>query len=209
MPDPNRPLPDKSAEDVLRDQSDNPPSFRHSRDGQPPRSNEELAPGGRVPFDRNDPTVFQRWWDDLSQAELQQLSRDDKLWSRIERGVRNGGGEHEWLKVGQQHEHKRLGLSTREIQDWMTATRIAEGPLPQPNAQGLTRWRHSQETGRGSGPGSDTMHKALDALYGPPPARSRNELLRRMGYFANHYLDNGIDSLPPGLRNAIVQAGGG
>lgn len=184
-----------------------PPPFRHPRDGQPPRSNEELAPGGRVPS--NTDGAFERWWDDLSPAELDQLSQDRNIWDRIEIGIRNGGGAHEWLKVSQQLEHKRLGFSMREIQDWVTATRVAEGPLPQPNARGLTRWRHSSPNGRGSGPGSVTMHNALDAVYGPPPAQSRNELLRRMGYFSNHYLDNGIDSLPSGMRNAIINAGGG
>lgn len=188
---------------------DNPPSYLHPREGQPPRSNDELAPGGRVPYDKNNPAAFQNWWDDLSPQELGQLSKDKALWKTIENRIRNGGGEHEWLKVSQQLEHKRLGFSMKEIQDWVTATRNAEGPLPQPTAQGDIRWRHSSTTGRGAGPGSTTMHKALDNLYGPPPPGSRQELLRRMGYFANHYLDGGIESLPSGLRDAIINAGGG
>jgi len=52
------------------------------------------------------------------------------------------------------------------------------------------------------------MHNALEGLY-QPPARSRSEFLRRMGYFANSYLDGGVDGLPSGLRNGILQAGGG
>gem|GEM_PF-4501871 len=111
--------------------------------------------------------------------------------------------------MSQQLEHKRLGFSMREIQDWVTATDVAEGPLPRPTASGATRWRHNPVGGgRGSGVGSKTMHNALDALYSPP-ARNRNELLRRMGYFANSYLDGGVDGLPTGLRDAIMTAGGG
>lgn len=186
-----------------------PPPYRHPRDGDPPRSREELLPNGRVPYDADDPTVFQDWWDDLSYKELNDLSTNQRTRERIAERIRNGGGEHEWLKVSQQLEHKRLGFSMREIQDWVTATRDAEGPLPTPTAAGATRWRHNPEGGgRGSGTGSRTLHNSLDALYDPPP-RSRNELLRRMGYWANSYIDGGVNGLPSGLRDAINNAGGG
>jgi len=68
--------------------ADDPPAFRHPRDGDPPRSNDELAPGDRIPFDKDDPTVFQEWWDDLSPEELQQLSRNDKISDRSESTAR-------------------------------------------------------------------------------------------------------------------------
>ncbi|MEL6586786.1 MAG: hypothetical protein AAFY65_15465 [Pseudomonadota bacterium] len=188
---------------------DDPPAYRHPRDGDPPRSTEELVPGGRVPFSRRDPAVFQDWWDDLSYEELSRLSADEDILPQINQGIRGNGGQHEWLKVSQQLEHKRLGFSMREIQDWVTATGVAEGPLPRPTASGATRWRHNPEGGGpGSGVGSRTMHNALEGLY-QPPARSRSEFLRRMGYFANSYLDGGVDGLPSGLRNGILQAGGG
>ncbi|MBY6153081.1 hypothetical protein KUV47_07665 [Vannielia litorea] len=176
----------------------------------PLRSRDELLPEGRVPFDSNDASVFQNWWDDLSYDELEMLlGEGGSVRRQINSGVRNNGGMHEWLKVSQQLEHKRLGFSMREIHEWVTPTREAGGPLPQPTAAGDLTWRHSPPSGPGSGPGSVTMHRAMDALYGPPPARSREELLRRFGYFANSYLDGGIDGLPAGMRDAILQAGGG
>ncbi|KIC39475.1 hypothetical protein RA26_02215 [Leisingera sp. ANG-M7] len=185
-------------------------AFRHPREGQPPRSNEELAPGGRVPGSKRNLAAFQTWWDDLSPAELEQLFKDDDILSTINRRIRGGGEEHEWLKVSQQLAHKRLGFSMKEIQQWVTATKDAQGPLPQPTAAGHTRWRHAPEGGgKGSGPGSKTMHNALDELYRPPPPKTRTDLLRRMGYFANHYLDGGVNGLPAGLREAILNVGDG
>jgi len=208
-PDANRQIPDMPAEDV--------PRRGAGRDADPEpevvpprrvRSNEELAPGGKVPSNRNG--GFADWWDGLSHKELENLLADSDLTDKIGNRIRNGGGEHEWLKVSQQLEHKRLGFSMREIQDWVTATKDAQGPLPKPTASGHTRWRHNPEAGgSGSGPGSKTMHNSLDALYGPPPVSSRNDLLKRMGYWANSYIDGGIDGLPAGLRNAIKTAGGG
>jgi len=109
--------------------------------------------------------------------------------------------------VSKQLEHKRLGFSMKEIQDWVTATNKAEGPLPVPDKHEHLRWRHRDEQGKS--PGSSTMHKALDEIYEPPPPRNRNELLKRMGYFANSYLDGGIDGLPAGLKDTIKTAGGG
>ena len=188
---------------------EDPPASRHPRDGDTPRSNEALLRDGRVPFNRRDPSVFQDWWDDLSYDELRQLSTDEDILPQINSGIRGNGGQHEWLKVSQQLEHKRLGFSMREIQDWVTATGVAEGPLPRPTAAGATRWRHNPEGGgAGSGVGSRTMHNALEGLY-TPPARSRSEFLRRMGYFANSYIEGGIDGLPSGLRDAIQSTGGG
>lgn len=172
-----------------------------------PRSRDELLPNGEVPS--NVGGEFADWWDGLSYQELQGLLQDPATTRTIGNRIRNGGGEHEWLQVQHQLEHKRLGFSMLEIQDWVTGTDVASGPLPVPLATGETRWRHNPEGGgQGSGRGSKTMHNALTALYDPPPT-SRNQLLTRMGYFANHYLDGGIDGLPAGLRDAILQSGGG
>lgn len=198
LPDPGRgpTAPGRGRDGVNQD----PLPYRHPRDGDPPRSRDELLPNGRVPGKGQ----FADWWDDLSSQELESLLSNRQTARDIGNRIRNGGGEHEWLKVSQQLEHKRLGFSMKEIQEWVTATDKAEGPLPQGG-----RWRHNPESGSGAGPGSGTMHNALDELYGPPPARNRNDLLRRMGYFANSYLDGGIDGLPAGLRDAILTAGGG
>ena len=151
VPDPAKEKPDGSA--AAADAA----AYRHPREGQPPRSQDELAPGGNIPSGE----AFKSWWNDLSYDELRSLSQNKPLWKKIEDRIRNGGKMHEWLKVSQQLEHKRLGFSMEEIQQWVTATREANGPLPQPTAKGEIRWRHSPESGRGSGPGSQTMHNAL------------------------------------------------
>lgn len=149
---------------------------------------------------------FADWWDDLTLEELDMVI-DAGHGVDIENRIRAGRGVHEWLKTSQYREHKRLGFSMHEIQDWVTATNAARGPLPTPAANGEVSWRHVS-SGVPNSSESEMMHRALDGLYDPPP-RNRNELLTRMGYFANSYLDGGINALPPGLRNAIEMTGGG
>jgi hypothetical protein len=51
------------------------------------------------------------------------------------------------------------------------------------------------------------MHQALDEII--EGSTDRNQLLRRYGYWANSWLDSGIDSLPAAMRDAILRAGGG
>ncbi|SIS90668.1 hypothetical protein [Paracoccus saliphilus] len=168
-----------------------------------PRSVDELLPNGRVPYNNRG---FADWWDDLTLDELDSLIEAGHG-ETIENRIRAGRGVHEWLKTSQYREHKRLGFSMHEIQDWVTATNAAEGPLPVQAADGAMRWRHVSADQPNTS-GSTMMHNALDEIYQPPPA-SRNDLLRRMGYFANHYLDGGVDALPSGLRDAILATGGG
>ncbi|RVV96498.1 hypothetical protein EKE94_18420 [Mesobaculum littorinae] len=168
-----------------------------------PRSVDELLSNGRVPYNNRG---FADWWDDLTLEELDSLI-DAGHGATIENRIRAGRGVHEWLKTSQYREHKRLGFSMHEIQDWVTATNAAEGPLPVPAADGAMRWRHVSADQPNTS-GSTMMHNALDEIYQPPPA-GRNDLLRRMGYFANHYLDGGVDALPSGLRDAILATKGG
>jgi hypothetical protein len=89
-----------------------------------------------------------------------------------------------------------------EIKAFTSPTKTTSGPNPKTGE----RWRHTNDDGK-TGKGSGDMHKALDELF--KDVKDRNELLRRYGYWANSWLDNGIDSLPPALRDAILRAGGG
>jgi hypothetical protein len=162
------------------------------------RSREELLPDGKVPEGKD----FAPWWNDLSPAEHDLLWQDKRTQNTIRSRVLGGGGTHEWLKRSQLNKLKELGFSMEEIKAFTSPTRKTEGPNPI-NGE---RWRHTNEDGT-TGKGSGDMHKALDKLF--EDVKDRNELLRRYGYWANSWLDGGIDSLPSALRDAILRAGGG
>jgi hypothetical protein len=163
-----------------------------------PRSRVELLPGGKVPAGKD----FAPWWNSLSPAEHNMLWQDKRIQSTIRDRVLGSGGTHEWLKRSQLDRLKELGFSMEEIKAFTSPTRKTEGPNPISGK----RWRHTNDNGA-TGRGSGEMHRSLDELF--EGAKDRNELLRRYGYWANSWLDNGIDSLPPALRAPIVQAGGG
>lgn len=182
---------------------DDPPDFQHPRANDPARSRDELLPNGRVPRDPE----FETWWDDLSPKEHEALWGDGKnpTARRMRETVLGNRRTHEWLKRSQLQKLKELGFSMREIRQFTTPTRQTGGPDPRRPG---TEWRHNPEGGgKGSGVGSGTMHKSLDKIIAD--ARSRNDLLRRYGYWANSWLRNGIDDLPAPMRDAIVSAGGG
>ncbi|KZL13051.1 hypothetical protein [Pseudovibrio sp. Ad37] len=167
------------------------------------RSIEELLPDGKVPTLTKG---FEKWFDELSPDELDKLWAIPKHHRAIKRQMLNGGEKHEWLKRSQLPKLKRLGFSAAEVMDWTSPTKLTEGP--DPTRQPGERWRHSKEGGgRGSGVGSKKMHESLDEII--ETAESRQELLRRLGYWANSWLDNGVDSFPDKLKEAITTAGGG
>ena len=190
VPDPAKQKPDGSASGKQ--------SYRHPRDGQPPRSREELLPDGDVPAG----AAFKSWWNDLSPQELDQLWAHRRTRDRIAERVRSPGGLHEWLMVVEGPKLKRLGFSMDEIKAMTTPTKQAGGPNP---TKPGTRWRHTTDDGK-TGQGAGDMHKALrEAIQ---LATSRDDLLKRLGRFASGWLDNGANGFPPALRSAIIAAGG-
>ena len=167
-----------------------------------PRTIDDLLVDGEVPSGEG----FTSWWNDLSADEHAMLWADKDLRSDIKNEVLGGRRTHEWLKRSQLQKFKELGFSMDEIRAFVTPTRLTEGPDPE-RPPG-TRWHHNKVGGgRGSGPGANRMHSSLDEIIAN--ATSRNDLLRRYGYWANWWLDDGIDSLPPAMRDAIILAGGG
>lgn len=183
--------------------ADDPPPYRHPRDGDTPRSREELLPNGKIPTDPK----FESWWDDLSPKEHNILwgngKNPDAL--KIRERVLGNRQTHEWLKRSQLNKLKSLGFTMREIQEFVTPTKDVHGPDPRKPGE---TWRHNPENGqKGSGRGAGTMHKSLDKII--EDARSRADLLRRYGYWANSWLHNGVDDLPPAMRDAILRSGGG
>ena len=166
-----------------------------------PRTRDQLLVDGEVPSGAD----FAPWWDDLSPEEHRTLWSDKAIRSDIRAEVLGRGGTHEWLKRSQLQKFKELGFSMNEIKAFTSPTKATEGPDPENPGE---RWRHNPEGGgRGAGPGSGRMHRSLDRII--EDATSRNDLLRRYGYWANAWLDDGIDSFPAPMRDAIIQAGGG
>jgi hypothetical protein len=161
--------------------------------GQKTRSREELLPNGKVPEGKD----FGPWWNKLTPEEHDLLWQDRRVQNTIRSRVLGSGGTHEWLKRSQLNKLKELGFSMEEIKAFTSPTKKTGGPNPLHSGE---RWRHG-------GTGSTEMHNSLDELF--KNAKDRNDLLRRYGYWANSWLDNGIDSLPPALRDAILRAGGG
>lgn len=84
------------------------------------RSLEELLPSGKVPSVRNG--EFNRWFDDLSPAELDVLWENKSTREAIEARIRQPGGLHEWCMVCRAPEFKRWGVSMDEIQRFRTRT---------------------------------------------------------------------------------------
>jgi hypothetical protein len=159
------------------------------------RSDEELLPGGKVPTASSG--KFNKWWNDLSPDELDKLWKNPDIREDIAAQVRQPGGLHEWLMVKHGPNLKRMGFSMDEIKAMTSATKKIEGPVPGANGE---RWRHTTEEGK-TGSGSKRMHNALDAEIAA--AKNREDLLRRLKTWSESWLDNGVDSFPPALRDAI------
>ncbi|WP_299694865.1 hypothetical protein [uncultured Tateyamaria sp.] len=176
------------------------PVFRHPREGDTPRSRDELLTNGRVPGARR----FNAWFDDLSPAELDDLWSDPTHQRAIRNRLLNGGRHHEWLMRSRAPHLKRLGFTADDIMEFVDATDGLSGPVPGRPGE---RWSHRpQDGGPGSGPNSGNMHNALGDVI--DNATTRNGLLRALGDFAEDWLDDGVASFPESLRNAINAAGG-
>lgn len=162
-----------------------------------PRSNEELLRkyGGEVPSDSNG--EFKKWWNDLTPDELDNLWADRDIRADIKSAVRSPGGSHEWLMTGMGPKLKRLGFSMDDIKGMTTPTKETGGPHALKPGH---RWRHTTDAGK-TGEGSGAMHQALQKEI--EDATSREDLLQRLGRFGNSWLDDGVNSFPPSLRDAI------
>ncbi len=84
------------------------------------RSADELLTNGRVPGVRNG--EFNRWFDDLSPAELDNLWSDTAVRRQIERRIREPRGLHEWCMACRAPEFRHWGVPMDEIQRFRTRT---------------------------------------------------------------------------------------
>ncbi|WP_232463093.1 hemagglutinin repeat-containing protein [Stenotrophomonas sp. WZN-1] len=86
----------------------------------PARSLEQLLPNGKVPSVRNG--EFNRWFDQLSSAELEVLWENKGVRDAIESRIRQPGGLHEWCMVCRAPDFKKWGVSMEEIKRFRTKT---------------------------------------------------------------------------------------
>ncbi|MDI6529504.1 hypothetical protein QMA71_28575, partial [Pseudomonas otitidis] len=86
----------------------------------PIRSLDQLLPNGKVPSVRGG--EFNRWFDELSSAELDVLWKNKAARDAIEARIRQPGGLHEWCMVCRAPDFKKWGVSMDEIQRFRTKT---------------------------------------------------------------------------------------
>ncbi|WP_222103457.1 pre-toxin TG domain-containing protein, partial [Chitinimonas sp. BJB300] len=84
------------------------------------RSVDDLLPNGKVPSTRGG--EFSRWFDELSDVELNTLWENKTIRESIETRIRQPGGLHEWCMVCRAPEFKSWGVSMDEIQRFRTKT---------------------------------------------------------------------------------------
>lgn len=87
---------------------------------KPIRSLEQLLPDGKVPSVRGG--EFNRWFDELSSAELDVLWQNNAARDAIEARIRQPGGLHEWCMVCRAPDFKKWGVPMEEIQRFRTKT---------------------------------------------------------------------------------------
>jgi filamentous hemagglutinin len=116
------------AEQTVKDVADSVKNVR------PPRSIEELAPGGRIPSATSG--NFVAWFDDLSVEELDMLWSNPKIKGYIEDAIRAPGGYHEWCMVCRAPTFKQWGVSMAEIQRFRTKTKELKWIHPETGLKG-------------------------------------------------------------------------
>jgi RHS repeat-associated protein len=164
------------------------------------RSVDELLVNGAVPSNRGG--AFNRWFDNLTPDELDALWRSDRqigsssIRELIEDRIRNPGGLHEWLMAGRANKFKRWGVGMDTIKELRTVITDRALKLKRPSdlpshiAPAIPRGYHS-------GPLSGRFHYELRALI--DASRNYSDFTLRMRRFAERWLPNGIQDLPPGL----------
>lgn len=86
----------------------------------PIRSLDQLLTNGKVPSVRGG--EFNRWFDELSSAELDILWQNKAAREAIEARIRQPGGLHEWCMVCRAPDFKKWGVPMEEIQRFRTKT---------------------------------------------------------------------------------------
>jgi RHS repeat-associated protein len=150
------------------------------------RGNAPLLPPTPRPSLTEVPSVrggaFQKWFNELTPAELKQVWSDPKLRASVEARLRSPGGFHEWLPVSRATKFKEWGISAEQIREWRTAT-------------SNVRFKPSGQHG---GELSTTAHNEI--LRIAESALDFASYKMALQQWAEQRLVGGSAALPPGLR---------
>ena len=126
---------------------------------------------------------FNRWFDNLTDAEFNQLWSNPASRQVIEQRIRQPGGLHEWLLVSRVDRFKSWGVSMDDIKRFRTPTQDIQFVNP-PGVHG--------------GVGSTVAHNELLRII--DSSSDFNEFVQKLNIWASRRLENGVLDLPEGLR---------
>lgn len=123
-----------------------------------------FPPDGSIPTNRQSPTNFDVWWDDLTAEELAYVLSKSPASTIIGNRIR-GRGQHEWCMCSQSLVVKRWGKSMAEIKAFVTSTSLVKGTTPA-GVRGVAAnqpWAHPSTGGVKNTAASVAFHKELSA----------------------------------------------
>ncbi|MBJ9982451.1 hypothetical protein IBT52_21995 [Bacillus sp. S72] len=135
----------------------------------------------KIPSERNN--EFNKWFDNLSAKEFEEMWNNPQLRSKIEDRIRRPGGYHEWHLVARTPKFKQWGISMDDIKEMRSLTKDVEFVNPP--------GRHGR---RGSTKAHNEMLKIIDS------ASDYESFVKGLNEWAENRMKNGIMDLPEGLR---------
>lgn len=126
---------------------------------------------------------FASWFNGLTKAEMDVLWTSKALRKTIEDRLRHPGGFHEWLPVSRAPKFREWGVKAEQIWDLRSKTSDV---------------RFKNPAGVHGGLGSGTAHRELFRII--DESSNFEDFKSRLRLWAEQRLENGIDSLPEGLR---------
>ncbi len=122
------------------------------------RSLDELAPNGSIPPNSATNNLFHKWFDELSEAELNLILQNSKLKKTLQNRIRWPSSFHEWCMVCEIQKFKSWNVPMSEIHRFRTKTNSLTWKVPSdiPNIGG-------QVGGHGA-TGSTTFHNELRSM---------------------------------------------
>ncbi|WP_397538197.1 ribonuclease YeeF family protein [Rummeliibacillus pycnus] len=135
----------------------------------------------KIPSVRN--KEFNKWFDNLSAKEFEEMWNNPQLRSKIEDRIRRPGGYHEWHLVSRTPKFKQWGISMDDIKEMRSLTKDVEFVNPP--------GRHGS---RGSTKAHNEILKIIDS------ASDYGSFVKGLNEWAENRMKNGIMDLPEDLR---------
>ncbi|WP_326848554.1 ribonuclease YeeF family protein [Bacillus vallismortis] len=144
-------------------------------------NNRDTVKDVQIPSVRNN--EFNKWFDNLSVDEFEEMWNVPQLRSKIEDRIRRPGGYHEWHLVARTPKFKQWGVSMDDIKEMRSLTKDVEFVNPP--------GRHGR---RGSTKAHNEILKIIDT------APDYDSFVKRLNEWASNRMKNGVMDLPEGLR---------